>query len=237
VGYVPFRRLGAMRLARFDVAREALERDADGLCIECQPGEVGELLIRLKDEPRTALGEFRGYTDGAATRKKVLRDVFKTGDQYFRSGDLLRFDENDYFYFVDRIGDTFRWKGENVSTAEVAEVISRAPGVLGATVSSVHVPSMDGQAGLAALELTGPFDVLGFWRAAQGLPSYAQPRFIRLLRRLSTTGTFKIQKMELRSDGVDPARVPDPLYVRTDEGYIPLTQEVWSDVVEGRLRL
>lgn len=237
IGHVPFRRLGAMKLARYDVERDDLVRDASGFCLECQPGEIGELVIKLKDVPRTALGDFRGYTDEAATEKKILKDVFKAGDRYFRSGDLMRFDDNDYFYFVDRIGDTFRWKGENVSTAEVAEVISLAPGVLGATVSSVHVPGMEGQAGLAALEIADRFDVDGFWQTVQGLPSYAQPRFVRVLERLSTTGTFKIQKMQLRSEGVDPNRVSDPLYVRTDEGYVALTRERWTDVVEGRLRL
>lgn len=237
VGHVPFRRLGALRLARYDVEKDELQRDRSGHCIECQPGEVGELLIKLKDAPRTALGEFRGYTDEAATEKKILKDVFKPGDRFFRSGDLMRFDENDYFYFVDRIGDTFRWKGENVSTAEVAEVVSVAPGVTGATVSSVHVPGMEGQAGLAALEVDAGFDIERFWQTAQGLPSYAQPRFVRVLPRLATTGTFKIQKMTLRSEGVDPNRVSDPLFVRTEEGYIPLTRERWTELVEGRLRL
>jgi fatty-acyl-CoA synthase len=237
VGHVPLRRLGALRLARFDVDRDELMRDANGRCIECGPDEVGELLIRLKDKPRSALGEFRGYTDAEATRKKVLADVFKQGDRYFRSGDLMRFDENDYFYFVDRIGDTYRWKGENVSTAEVAEVVGRAPGVRCATVSSVIVPNMEGQAGLAALEVDGDFDRRGFWETAQGLPSYAQPRFVRILPHLSTTGTFKIQKMQLRAEGLDPRSVSDPLYLRSDDGYVALTPELWQDVVEGRLRL
>jgi len=149
----------------------------------------------------------------------------------------MRFDENDYFYFVDRIGDTYRWKGENVSTAEVAEVISVAKGVRSATVSSVPVPGAEGQAGLAALEIDGEFDPASFWQAAQGLPGYAQPRFVRVLPRLSTTGTFKIQKMELRTGGVDPNRVDDPLFVRVDDGYVRLTPDLWTDIVEGRFRL
>ncbi len=237
VGHVPFRRLGAMRLARYDVGKDELERDARGFCIECGPGEVGELLIKLKDNPKSALGEFRGYTDEAATQKKMLDGVFKQGDRYFRSGDLMRFDDNDYFYFVDRIGDTFRWKGENVSTAEVAEVISVAEGVRGATMSSVVVPGAEGQAGLAALECEGDFDPGLFWQVVQGLPSYAQPRFVRLLPRLDTTGTFKIQKMQLRADGVDPDKVRDPLFVRLEDRYVRLTRDLWRDVVAGRVRL
>lgn len=237
IGHVPLRRLSGMRLARYDVDRDELVRDETGHSIECGPDEVGELLIELKEKPRSALNDFRGYTDPEATRKKVLTDVFRRGDRYFRSGDLMRFDNNDYFYFVDRIGDTYRWKGENVSTAEVAEVVGRAPGVRTATVTGVHVPGSEGQAGLAALECDGKFDADAFWKAAQELPSYAQPRFVRLIEQLSTTGTFKIQKSELRLQGVDPARVPDPLFVRTEEGYAPLTPERWAEISEGRLRL
>ena len=237
VGHVPMRRLGALRLARYDVERDELTRDGDGHCIECAPGEVGELLIRLKAKPFSALGDFRGYTDEGATRSKVLTDVFRQGDRYFRSGDLMRFDDNDYFYFVDRIGDTYRWKGENVSTAEVAEVIGKAEGVRGATVASVLVPGMEGAAGLAALECEGGLDVAAFWRVVRTLPSYAQPRFVRVLPQLATTGTFKIQKTRLRSEGVDPNRVTDPLYVRQDDGYVPLTSERWDEIVAGRLRL
>ncbi len=237
VGQVPLRRLGPLKLARYDVERDELVRAADGRCVECGPRQVGELLIRLPDKPRSALGEFRGYTDAKATANKILRDVFVEGDRFFRSGDLMRFDENDYFYFVDRIGDTYRWKGENVSTAEVAEVLGAAPGVAEATVSGVHVPGAEGQAGLAAVVCEAAFDPRAFWDAAQVLPSYAQPRFVRVLTRLDTTGTYKIQKARLRSEGVDPSAVGDPIYVRLDDGYVPLTAELWRDVTEGQLRL
>lgn len=237
VGHVPLRRLSPLKLARYDVERDALLRGSDGLCIECGPDEVGELVIRLPDKPLSALGEFRGYTDVEATEKKILRDVFKHGDRFFRSGDLMRFDRNDYFYFVDRIGDTYRWKGENVSTAEVAEVISASPGVRVATVSSVRVPGTEGQAGLAAVVCDGPFDAAAFWTAVQELPGYAQPRFVRVLSELDTTGTFKIQKTRLRKDGVDPGALSDPIYLRRDDGYVPLTAELWNKVTRGELRL
>lgn len=237
VGHVPFRRLSALELARYDVERDELVRDERGLCIRCEPGEVGQLLIRLQDEPRSALSEFRGYTDAEATNDKILEGVFEPGDRYFLSGDLLRFDDNDYFYFVDRIGDTYRWKGENVSTEEVAEVISRAPGVLSATVTGVHVAGNEGQAGLAALVCEGAIDLEGFWETAQELPAYAQPRFLRMMSELRTTGTFKIQKTKLRADGVDPSEIDDPLYLRTEDGYRPLTAELWADVTAQRIRL
>lgn len=237
VGHVPLRRLSAFKLARYDVARDELLRDERGYCIECEADEVGQLVIRLQDDPRSALGEFRGYTDDEATRRKILTDVFERGDRYFLSGDLLRFDHNDFFYFVDRIGDTYRWKGENVSTAEVAEVLGMAPGVLEVTVTGIHVPGHEGQAGLCAVVCDGDLDLEDFWDTVQELPSYAQPRFVRVMRRLSTTGTFKIQKTSLREEGVDPHQIDDPLYLRGDHGYEPLTEARWADVVAHRARL
>jgi fatty-acyl-CoA synthase len=237
VGHVPLRRFGKLKLARYDVERDDLVRDERGFCIECGPGEVGELLIKLEVNPKSALGQFTGYTDPKATQKKILEDVYEPGDRYFRSGDLMRFDDMDFFYFVDRIGDTYRWKGENVSTAEVAEVIGAAPGVRETAVSSVLIPGMEGQAGLAAVVVDGPFDSGGFWRVAQGLPAYAQPRFVRVLNQFDTTGTFKIQKTQLRQEGVDPTRVSDPLFLRQDDGYVELTPELWQDLTGGRVRL
>ncbi|MBW2509651.1 MAG: long-chain-acyl-CoA synthetase, partial [Deltaproteobacteria bacterium] len=162
---------------------------------------------------------------------------FRKGDQYFRSGDLLRRDRDGFFYFVDRIGDTFRWKGENVSTAEVADVITHGDGIDEATVVGVPVPNMEGQAGLAAVVPSGEFDPDRFWRAVSDLPAYAQPRFVRVMGRLAKTGTFKIQKNDLRKDGVDPTTIRDPLYVRTNAGYEMLTPERWADIKEGHLKL
>ncbi len=237
VGHVPFRRLGPLKLARYDVEADELVRDEAGFCTECGPDEVGELLIRIEEDASSALREFRGYTDPRETQKKVLTNVFEEGDRFFRSGDLMRFDEHDYFYFVDRIGDTYRWKGENVSTQEVAEVLGKAPGVLAANVIGVSVPGAEGRAGLAALQVAGDLDVEALWAVTRKLPSYAQPRFLRVLSELSTTGTFKLQKTDLKREGVDPDRVSDPLWLRQEDGYVPLTPAVWRDVVEGRARL
>lgn len=239
VGHVPLRRTGWMTLVRYDVETGEHLRDERGLYVPCERGEVGELLVRLPERPLTPATEYRGYTDPDATQKKVLTDVFVKGDRYFRSGDLLRFDEDDYFYFVDRIGDTYRWKGENVSTAEVADVLTSAPGVTEATVVGVRVPGHEGQAGLAAivLESGATFDAQGFWKAAQELPSYAQPRFVRVISAMQTTGTFKIQKNGLRHEGVDPNVVNDPLFVRGETGYVPLDVPRWHEVVDGRFRL
>jgi fatty-acyl-CoA synthase len=236
VGRVPLGGAGWLRLVQYDVDNDEHARDRRGHCIPCGPNEVGELLIRV---PRLSTGglAYRGYTDEAATRKKLLQDVFRKGDQYFRSGDLLRRDDDGFYYFVDRIGDTFRWKGENVSTAEVADVITHDDAIEEATVIGVPVPNMEGQAGLAAVVPSGDFDPDRFWNAVSDLPAYAQPRFVRVMGSLAKTGTFKIQKNELRNDGVDPSKVSDPLYVRTNAGYEMLTRERWTDVKEGRLKL
>jgi fatty-acyl-CoA synthase len=237
IGRVPMRKLGPLRVVRFDDETSEPVRDARGRCVECGPGEPGELIIRLPEKPKSAMSEFKGYTDEEATRKKIIHDVFEKGDRYFRSGDLVKHDEHDFFYFVDRIGDTFRWKGENVSTAEVAEAIMQDPDVREAAVTGVHVPGMEGQAGLTAVVPSGAFDPARFWKTVQELPGYAQPRFVRVLERLSTTGTFKIQNNVLRTEGVDPSRIDDPLFLRQEDGYVPLTPELWQQVTEGRVRL
>ncbi|MEM7436291.1 MAG: long-chain-acyl-CoA synthetase [Myxococcota bacterium] len=236
VGRVPMGGLGGMyRLVRYDIDADAHIRDRKGFCIPCQANEPGELLIRI-----TTVSDglaYRGYTDAAATDKKVMRNVFKKGDEYFRSGDLLRCDSEGFYYFVDRIGDTFRWKGENVSTAEVADVIGQSQSVAEATVTGIQIPNMEGQAGLAAIVPIGDFDPAAFGKVASELPTYAQPRFVRVMRDLAKTGTFKIQKTTLRAEGVDPSTVDDGLYVRTDSGYQRLTPERWADVQNGRLKL
>lgn len=236
VGRVPLGGAGWLRLVQYDVNRDEHVRDERGFCVECAPDEAGELLIRV---PKLATGglSYRGYTDESATEQKLMHDVFKRGDVYFRSGDLLRRDREGFFYFVDRIGDTFRWKGENVSTAEVADVITQDDGIEEATVIGVHVPNMEGQAGLVAVVPSGTFDPKRFWETVSDLPAYAQPRFVRVMSGLAKTGTFKIQKNDLRKDGVDPAEVSDPLYVRTSTGYETLTLERWADVKQGRLKL
>jgi fatty-acyl-CoA synthase len=237
VGRVPMRRLSRLRVVRYDIDTDDYLRDSRGFCIECRAGEVGELMIRLDEESRSAATEFRGYTDAEATSKKVVNNVFEHGDRYYRSGDLMRYDEQDYFFFVDRIGDTYRWKGENVSTAEVADVLSQTPGIREVTVCGVHVPGMEGQAGLAGVVCEGSLDLGELWRVAQELPAYAQPRFVRVMDGFSTTATFKVQKTALRKEGIDPVAQAGRIHVRQDTGYVPLTVAVWRDVQEGRARL
>jgi len=198
-------------IVRFDLARGEPLRDADGRCIRCAADEVGEAIGRI--EGATPGARFDGYTDAEASEKKILRDVFKPGDAWFRTGDLMRKDAQGYFYFVDRIGDTFRWKGENVSTSEVAEAIARCPGVLDATVYGVEIPGADGRAGMAALVVADEFDLAALRRHLDtSLPAYARPVFLRVRAELETTATFKHRKDELVRAGYDPAATDNAIY-------------------------
>jgi fatty-acyl-CoA synthase len=238
VGRIPkyLRKRFNVKLVRFDVETEEPERNAQGFCIECRPGEVGEAIGAIGEDPRT---NFTGYADKAATEKKVLRGAFAPGDAWFRTGDLMKQDEEGYFYFVDRIGDTFRWKGENVSTGEVAERLSEIPGVKEANVYGVAVPGTDGRAGMASL-VTGPeFDLAAFQaRTEEALPPYAQPIFLRLQPEIETTGTFKYRKMDLVEDGFDPDRIEEPLYFKEPGGgYTPLDADLRARITAGDFKL
>lgn len=198
---------------RFDFDREEPVRGPDGLCIECSPDEVGELVSKIVVNPMKPGQRFDGYADKAATERKILRDVFVAGDMWFRSGDLLRRDEHGYFYFVDRVGDTFRWKGENVSTLQVAETLSGFAGVREINVYGVNVPGFEGRAGMAAAVVETDFDLhafRSFMHAA--LPAHARPLFVKLQRSIDTTATFKQRKLALVRDGFDPVASPDLIY-------------------------
>jgi fatty-acyl-CoA synthase len=228
-----------VRLARVDLARGELVRGPDGLCIPCTADEPGELLGRVGGP---AAMEYDGYTERAATEQKIARDVFAPGDAWFRTGDLLRHDGDGYYYFVDRIGDTFRWKGENVATQEVADALNGAPGVTETNVYGVPVPSADGRAGMAAVVLAegARFDGTAFYaHAERHLPGYARPAFVRIVPEMDVTGTLKQRKHTLAAEGYDPGQVSDPLFIRDDAArtYVPLTPAALEEIRRGRRRL
>ena len=238
VGRIPnyMRRVLQTRLVQFDIEKEEPIRTAKGFCVECKPEEVGEAIGKI-DEER---GRFEGYTKGTETEKKILRNVFEKGDAWFRTGDLLRRDKQGYFYFVDRIGDTFRWKGENVATSEVAEAISVFPGIKEANVYGVKVPGADGRAGMAALVTAAPLDLAKFkTHLEKNLAAYARPIFLRMQPEIEVTGTFKHRKVELVREGYDPRVVKDPLFFLdpVDGQYVPLTPELHDRIVAGEVRL
>ncbi|WP_244472115.1 long-chain-acyl-CoA synthetase [Prosthecomicrobium hirschii] len=225
-------------IVRFDPDAGLPLRGPDGLCLKAARGEAGEALGRIATA--AGGGRFEGYTSPEETERKVLRDVFAPGDAWFRTGDLMRIDEKGFWYFVDRIGDTFRWKGENVATAEVAAAIAAVPGVVDATVYGVAVPGADGRAGMATLVTEPGFDLGALHRHLAGtLPAYARPLFLRLATGLALTETFKQKKQDLVRDGFDPAAIPDPLFVDDPAtgAYRPLDADRHRAIVEGRIRL
>ena len=228
-GRIPYKDQHNARLVKYDVENDDYIRGPEGQFLECEPGEVGELLGMILNLPGVGAGRFNGYTDAAATEKKILRDVFQPGDAWYRSGDLLQRDEDDYYYFVDRIGDTYRWKSENVSTSEVSNVLQAYEGLDLITVYGVTVPENEGRAGMAAIVMQEgqPFDPKAFYQLAQQLPRYAMPVFVRLKLQADITSTFKLRKVDLQKQGYGCNGADDQLYVLDPEHncYSPLTPE------------
>ncbi len=223
-------------LARFDPEKQSPVRGPDGLCIAAAPGQVGECLGGIAGGARS---EYAGYVDRSESDRKVLRDAFRKGDRWFLTGDLMKRDRAGYFYFVDRVGDTFRWKGENVSTSEVERALLVVPGVKEASVYGVAVPHQDGRAGMAALVVDDRFDLEVLrQRIEVALPPYAQPLFLRLTANLAKTGTFKPRKLDLVAEGFDPAVVTDPLFLHQRlVGYSPLSAVLRREILDGSVRL
>jgi len=242
VGRIPFylKRRFLIEIVRFDIDAEQPVRGPDGFCIRSAPGEVGEMISQIVNDPSKPSQRFEGYADPEATSKKILTDVFEKGDRWFRTGDLMRRDEQGYFYFVDRIGDTFRWKGENVATSEVAEAMSVFPGVREVNVYGVRVPGQEGRAGMAAVAADPGLDLAGLYaHVAERLPPYARPVFLRLQDSIEATGTFKQRKVDLVREGFDPSVVADPLYVadHAAKTYVPLDAERHRAIVAGGVKL
>jgi len=226
-------------LLRFDVDTAEPRRNQAGYCELCAANEIGEAVGLIPAGGERA-GRFEGYADADASARKVLRNVFKEGDLWYRTGDLMRRDERGFFYFVDRVGETYRWKGENVSTAEVLSALAASRGVLDGVVYGVTVPGADGRAGAAALVVNADFDLAAFRKdVAQRLPPYARPVFLRILTKLDATGTFKPRKQELLQAGFDPNRADGPLYFDdpSAQRYVPVDAALFAAISAGNVRL
>ncbi|GAB2466896.1 long-chain-acyl-CoA synthetase [Comamonas humi] len=228
-GRIPFWEKTNLRLVRYDQEQGDYVRGADGFLQQAAVGEPGEALGMLMAYPNVMAGRFEGYTSAEASEKKILRNVFAKGDAWWSSGDLLRCDDEGYLWFVDRIGDTFRWKSENVSTLEVADALGDFAGLDAITVYGVQVPGHGGRAGMAALVMRegAGFDPQAFWALASNrLPRYAAPLFVRLMDTPDMTGNYKLRKVDLQRQGYDRAQTSDPLYVRDDrlQAYVLLTE-------------
>ncbi len=229
-----------IKVVRFDVETEQPVRNAGGFCIECEANESGEVIGRILNDPAKPGSRFEGYAEKAATESKILRDVFEPGDAWFRSGDLMRKDRNGYFFFVDRVGDTFRWKGENVATSEVSETITAFPGIKEANVYGVTLPGHDGKAGMAAVVADDGLDLAALRRHLQAeLPAYARPMFLRLAAGLDVTGTFKLKKGALAREGFDPAACGDPIFFDDPkaQGFVRLDPPGYDRLVAEGVRL
>ena len=207
-------------------------RGADGRLSQVGKGGVGLLLSGISSSQ-----PFDGYTDPVATEKKIVRDAFEDGDAWFISGDLMMDQGLKHASFVDRLGDTFRWKGENVATTEVEAAVGTQPGVDQAVVYGVPVTGADGKAGMAAIRLHdgAEFDGQAMAEALRkSLPAYAVPAFIRLSAELEHTSTFKSRKTELREQAFDTSAFDEPVYVLTKKnGYVPLYEGAERDLVDG----
>lgn len=240
VGRIPWymRKTINPKIVKFDIEKEEPIRGSNGYCVECKVNEVGETLGEII--VGGGASTFEGYSSKADTEKKILHNVFNEGDQWFRTGDLMKVDAKNYYYFVDRIGDTFRWKAENVATSEVAECLSVVAGVNEANVYGVKVGEMDGRAGMVALVAGEDFSLEKLEQhMGTELPSYARPVFVRMQKEIEITGTFKHRKVELVKEGFNPEIVSDPLFFLNPETehYQPLNSDEYNKIISGDYRL
>lgn len=236
----------SLALVEVDHEKEEPRRDpVTGFCIRVPRGESGELLYAL--DPADIAGKYQGYfNNSSASEKKILRDVFVKGDAWFRTGDTLKWDTEGRWYFTDRIGDTFRWKSENVSTNEVAEVLGSHPDIAEANVYGVLLPHHDGRAGCAAIVLkNGAVDLdAGLSESLAvhvlaNLPRYALPIFLRVTAELERTGNNKQPKHILRQEGVDPSKISanDGLYWLQGNKYVPFGAKDWERLSAAQITL
>ncbi len=227
-------------LIQLDAESNDPVRNEQGFCIRCTPQETGEAIGRALSDPSAVGSRFDGYTDPQATEQKYLRDVFQPGDLWVRTGDLMRKDEQGFYYFVDRVGDTFRWKGENVATSETTAVLSNFPGVKHAIVYGVKIPGCEGRAGMAALVADSAIDLACLRQFLnESLPAYARPVFVRIAGTIEVTGTFKYSKTNLIRQSFDPNRTSDLIYLNhpKEQAMLRVDAQLWEQLQRGEIRL
>ena len=242
IGRIPsfLRQRSSIALVKFNHETGEPTRDEYGFCTRCSTNEAGEAIGQIVDDGASSASRFEGYADEAATEKKILRNVFTIGDAWYRTGDLMRRDASGFFYFVDRVGDTFRWKGENVSTTEVAAAVCAFPGVVEAVVYGVKIPGTEGRAGMVAAMVREVFDLTAFWQhLVERLPDYARPQFLRILAKIEATGTFKPKKQDLVLETYDPSATADAIYVNDpqEQRFVKVDPELYERIQCGNVRL
>ncbi|XP_054613771.1 long-chain fatty acid transport protein 6 isoform X3 [Dunckerocampus dactyliophorus] len=232
------RLLTPFELLRYDTQTYEPLRTASGRCVRAQKGEAGILVA-----PLTPMNQFLGYAGNKVqSEKKLVKDVFRMGDVYFNTGDLLLQDQRDFLYFCDRVGDTFRWKGENVSTMEVSDVLCLLDFIQEASVYGVTIPGHEGRAGMAAIVLKPDHRLNGpelYRHLVEALPPYAWPWFLRIRPSLDVTETFKQQKGKLVQEGFNPDITLDPLFFLdiTQKDYILINGSLYENIVLGKIKL
>ncbi len=238
-GRIPFKDKSIVRLIQYDLENEVYRYDEQGFHLECGVDQPGEAIGCVHKGDGVFVSPFDGYTNADESNKKLLFDVFEKGDCWFKSGDLLKHDAEDYYYFFDRMGDTFRWKGENVSTTEVAQQLTVYGDTELINVFGVKVPDCEGRAegraGMAALVMKEgkSFDPQRFYRcAADVLPHYAMPLFVRVSKEAELTANYKLKKVDLRNQGYDSSRFDDDLYVldHRANSYLPYSAELLAEL-------
>jgi len=209
-------------------------RDTEGLATKCKPGEAGVLLGQIN-----RINSFDGYVDKRKNSTKIQTNPFGDDKDYFDTGDMVNLHEGGYISFADRMGDTFRWKGENVSTADVSIVLNGCSGVVESNVYGVQVPGADGRAGMVSLVVGEGFAVDDFAEhVAENLPGYSRPVFLRLQEKMELTGSFKYVKTGLKDEGFDPTKVKDPIFLLEDgKRYVPMTPEIYDSISTSTRRL
>jgi acyl-CoA synthetase (AMP-forming)/AMP-acid ligase II len=223
--------LPGVAIVKVDPLTGEIIRKRGGRCQSVAVGERGLLLGHINP-----VMSFDGYLDRAATRKKIVRDVFRKGDAYFNTGDLVQLHAHGWVSFADRVGDTFRWKGENVSTQEVAEILSHAKGLREVNVYGVPVNGTEGRVGMASIVVTDGFDVNALSRyVVNNLAGYQRPYFLRVVPDMRITGTFKHQKNDYRNEGYDPSTVKDPLYYLDGRQYVPIDEALYRGLASGQI--
>jgi fatty-acyl-CoA synthase len=233
VGNLPYAWMFGLRLARLDEDGQ-LVRDARGRLVECADDEPGELLVRAR---RSGLGVYHGYVDRSASEARLVRDAFADGDVLFRTHDVLRRERDGFYYFVERRGDSYRFRGENVSALQVERELLAVPGVVEALVTGVEVTGYDGRVGLAVVVSEPGFEVAALEVLSSRLPRSALPRFVRLVSALSRTSSLKLKRSAWAEQGVDPERSGGEVWVLIDAHYRRLERETYRDIVSGKLRL
>ncbi|MFX1276941.1 MAG: long-chain-acyl-CoA synthetase [Promethearchaeota archaeon] len=221
-------------LAKYNTETGEFYKDEKGYCIQCDIGDTGMGLMVIS--PGSG---FEGYKDQEKTENKILQNAFKRGDKYFITGDIFKLHDDYYISFADRLGDTFRWKSENVSTLEVEDILNSYPAIERSAVYGVLIPNTEGRAGMAAINLNPSmkFDLKDLSHFVnEVLPSYAIPVFIRIKEeKLETTGTFKIKKVKLRDDAYNVNIISDPMYIwaPSNKKYITLNKAIYKSIMDG----